>query len=342
MKPLPHIRVPIVRYYTGHLFAPEQFLAHQHVHVSFAQTEYSQLLLTEISFQDKIKSQKTHHEDFESVENFTLDLDKRASIQMTILEHRELPDHLIVADVSEEILECLEIIFLFYKGAFYPGIHKMDMLMDMGVIALLPLRELLSRALPDALKVNILAEYQLMNFDRADHDFIDFNLIWFLGKLHLKTVDKFLQEESLRMDEMNEEEEDDEFSENPLPLSESDQKIKTELEDELRKFYLSETQFFTRVVGLRHHEFDVRELPEGSRLLISSEPDNKHDPFAVGVATTEGEKIGYLKRELSEIIYPELQQGIFYKATVAKVFPEDPDTNSRLHILVQKLTHHLN
>lgn len=377
---LPQLKIPIVRYYLVHFYTNSRadVSPHKNIFVAFAQTEYSQLLLTEMSFYYQESLKNTHKfnsktripiEEFETIENFTLKFDEHSFIEMVVLEYREMTANIIIADLSEEIIESFEILYLFYKGAIYPGIHKLDMMIESGITAMIPLRELLSRSVPDKLKINILAEYQLMNFDREPNDFIDFNLIWFLGKMDLESVDKFLQEEELRMQEfrtnpeedMEQEEEENEkffdsfdesFSDDEeeeftdgqaaQPLNEHDQMIKIELENELKKFYLTEAQFFTRAVGLRHYDFNVFDLPEGTRVMLTHEPTNPHDTFAVSVTTTDGKMIGYLKKELSEIMYSEIKKGVLFKATVVKVLPELLDTNSRVHLLIQKLMHHFN
>lgn len=371
---LPQVRLPIVRFYMVHFYTNSRVdgAPHRNIFASFAQTEYSQILLTEMSFfnkQDvkntqKFNSRKSIHiEDFETIANMKIKLDDLSFLEVVVLEYRELPSSIIIADLSEEIIEAFEIIYLFYKGAIYPGIHKLDMMIDTGVIAMIPLREVLTRAIPDKLKVNILAEYQLMNFDREPNDFIDFNLIWFLGKMDLESVDKFLQEEEFRMQdrygdpeepfEENEEEEPEspEFTENESDeasqagfdsLNEHDQTIKLALENELKKFYLNEDDFFTRVVGVRHYDFNVYDLPEGTRVVLIPEPHNLHDMYAVSVKSNDGKMIGYLKRELSEIMYAEIQKGVLYRATIVKVLPEAVDSNSRVHLLIEKVMYHFN
>ncbi len=379
-RSLPQLRLPIVRYYMVHFYTNSRVegTPHRNIFASFAQTEYSQVVLSEMSFfnkQDVKNTQKfnsknsIHIEDFETIANMAIKLDERSFLEVVVLEFRDLPANMIIADLSEEIIESFEIIYLFYKGAIYPGIHKLDMMIDTGVIAMIPLREVLTRAIPDKLKVNILAEYQLMNFDRDPNDFIDFNLIWFLGKMDLESVDKFLQEEELRMQdrysepedsyEENNDEEEPEEEEDASPefgesepteesqpgynsLNEHDQMIKLALENELKKFYLNEDEFFTRVVGVRHYDFNIYDLPEGTRVVLIPEPHNPHDVYAVSVRTNDGKMIGYLKRELSEIMYQEIQKGVLYRATIVKVLPEAVDSNSRVHLLIEKVMYHFN
>lgn len=373
---LPQLKLPIVRYYMVHFYTNSRVdgTPHRNIFASFAQTEYSQILLTEMSFYNKQDVKNTqkfnsrhsiHIEDFETIANMTIKLDTHSFLEVVVLEYRELPSNVIIADLSEEIIESFEIIYLFYKGAIYPGIHKLDMMIDTGVIAMIPLREVLTRAIPDKLKINILAEFQLMNFDRDPNDFIDFNLIWFLGKMDLESVDKFLQEEELRMqdrygeteepyeenEEEDAEEEEADFGERETAdelqsgfstLNEHDQTIKLALENELKKFYLNEDDFFTRVVGVRHYDFNIYDLPEGTRVVLIPEPHNPHDIYAVSVKTNDGKMIGYLKRELSEIMYAEIQKGVLYRATIVKVLPEAVDSNSRVHLLIEKVMYHFN
>ncbi len=380
---LPSLRLPIVRYYTVHLHVqtrvPSSF--NGNLYVNFAQTEYSQLILSELFLDRSAGAKKTHRinarshinlNDFETIDKFTIELDQQSYIECVILEYQKLPGDLILADLSEELIEIFELAYLFLKGAIFPGIHKLQMLIEAGLASVVPLRELLSRTLPDKLKINILAEYQLMNFDEKPDDFIDFNLIWFLGKMDLPSVEKYMQEEGLSIEqgddlddeggEYEEEDEDDEDYESFGPLrseegesdasntepsgrpanAEYERMIKVEFENELKRFYLDEQKFFTRVVGLRHYDVNMGELGEGTRVLLTPEPDNPHDLYAVAVRTREGSMIGYLKKELSEIIYPEIRRGILFRATVVKVLPEVVDSNSRVHLLIEKITYHFN
>ncbi|HNJ71270.1 MAG TPA: HIRAN domain-containing protein [bacterium] len=366
MKSLPMLRIPIVRYYSLHLHthAPHDTVPYPDLYASFAQTAYSQMILSDVASDQKTmqkQARNTALDEFQVIENYTAKLDDHSTINITIYEAYDLPKDLLIADLSEELLETLEIIYLFYKGAIFPGIHKLEMLLDMGVIAMLPFREILSRVLPDMLKINILAEYQLMNFDKHDDDFIDFNLIWFLGKLNLQTVDKFLSDNDWHHDTPdfnNRDEESPPFgdaydpaesesndadaSAGAFDLNEEDRLLKTELENELKHFYQDQSHFYTRVVGLRHTEFDISTLSEGARLTLVPEPENTHDPMAVSVHSARGEKIGYLKKELAALLFSELRQGVVFHATVVKVLPEAEEANLRLHILVRKWTHHFN
>lgn len=374
---LPYLRVPIVRYYSVHLHIHNQIHSafNGNVFATFAQTEYSQLLLAELSL-DQVPEKtaarppgklQRHVEDFVTSDKFTIDLDDHSTLEIRILECRSPATDIVLADLSEELIECFELLYLFLKGIIFPAIHKLQMLIDSGLTAVVPLREMLSRVLPDKLKVNILAEYQLMNFDEKPDDFIDFNLIWFLGKMDLPSVEKFMQEEEIRLDEEaadaarngSEPEDDDEFeggeSSFELPessepfeasseagLTEHDRQIKTEFENELKRFYLDEPRFFTRVVGIRHYTVDMGQLGEGTRVMLTPEPENPHDLFAVAVRTKEGQMIGYLKKELSEIMYPEIRKGILFRATVVKVLPEIVDSNSRVHLMIEKIMYHFN
>ncbi|MBX7151562.1 HIRAN domain-containing protein [bacterium] len=373
---LPHLKIPVVRYYLVHLYTEFslQSSPFTNIFASFAQTEYSQLFLTEVSTFQQKETKKTHRfnsksslplDQFETVDTFTIELDNQSFLEMVVLEYKDLPGDSVLADLSEELIESFEIIYLFAKGAIYPGIHRLEMLIDSGITAMVPVREFLSRVLPDKLKINILAEYQLMNFDEKPEDYIDFNLIWFLGKMDLPSVDKFLQEEELRQEQEpfleNAEEEKDspeqpiddssepwkeddeaEFSESESEPDPVDRTIKIELENELKKFYLAEMRFFTRVVGVRHYDINLDDLSESSRVMLVPEPGNPHDPFAVSVQTAEGKMIGYLKKELSEIMYDEIRKGVLYRATVAKVLPEMLDSNSRVNLMIEKVMYHFN
>lgn len=350
----PSLKTPIARYYLIHLYteAPLQDSPYTNLFAAFAETEYSQLLLTELSVYHEREIKKTLKVNgkskiplqlFETVETITLDLDPKSYLEFVALEYKDLPRDVVLADLSDELIECFEMIFLFLKGAIFPGIHKLEMLIDNGVPAMVPLREMLSRALPDNLKINILAEYQLMNFDRPSEDYIDFNLIWFLGKMDLQTVEKFMQEESLTEEEEETEESWKEEADSAGgEREETDRLIRLELEDELRKFYRDENRFFTRIVGLRHSGFDIAELKESTRVLLIPEPENPHDPCAVAVHTFDGRMIGYLKRELAGLMQDEIIKGIMYKATVAKILPEVEDTNSQISIVIEKILYHFN
>ncbi len=350
----PSLKTPIARYYLVHLYteAPLQDCPYTNLFAAFAETEYSQLLLTELSVFHEREVKKTLRVNgkskiplqlFETVETITLELDAKSYLEFVALEYKDLPRETMLADLSDELIECFEMIWLFLKGAIFPGIHKLEMLIDNGVPAMVPLREILSRALPDNLKINILAEYQLMNFDRPSEDYIDFNLIWFLGKMDLQTVEKFMQDETLT-EEQDEAEEGWKGENDPetAEREETDRLIRLELEDELKKFYKDENRFFTRIVGLRHSGFDIADLKESMRVLLIPEPENPHDPCAVAVHTFEGQMIGYLKRELAGLMQDEIIKGIMYKATIAKVLPEVEDTNSQISIVVEKILYHFN
>lgn len=109
---------------------------------------------------------------------------------------------------------------------------------------------------------------------------------------------------------------------------------------EVGDFYRRAPSFLTRVVGLAYEGrlAHLRRLQEGEPLFLLREPDNPHDPEAIGVLNASGDALGYLRKTLAAILAPQMDRGQLLGAKVACLLEEEvvhPDL--RLNIQVERL-----
>lgn len=80
------------------------------------------------------------------------------------------------------------------------------------------------------------------------------------------------------------------------------------------------------VMGVRYyagcHGDDCSKRPDirkGDELILTTEPENAWDPFAVKVKTQSGYMMGYVPRYYSESVSDRLEQGTSYSCTVLEI-----------------------
>jgi hypothetical protein len=64
---------------------------------------------------------------------------------------------------------------------------------------------------------------------------------------------------------------------------------------------------------------ELRRCAPGDWLQLVREPDNPHDPLAVGIITTRGVRVGYLSRERAGWIGSKIDRGYDVRAIVQRV-----------------------
>lgn len=83
-----------------------------------------------------------------------------------------------------------------------------------------------------------------------------------------------------------------------------------------RTFYVAGMRYYMKCSGE-----DCEAIPQllsGTDLLLQCELDNKHDPHAVQIMTTDGTMIGYLPRYYSEAVSKRLEKGMSYTCQVVE------------------------
>lgn len=102
-------------------------------------------------------------------------------------------------------------------------------------------------------------------------------------------------------------------------------------------FYEEETEFLTRVVGLKHESrMDVLEdLTVGEQLFLVWEQENPYDSKALAVVTKTGHRIGYIRRTIARTLVARIKAGTGLLAKVELVLGEGYDINERVWVRVQ-------
>ena len=98
------------------------------------------------------------------------------------------------------------------------------------------------------------------------------------------------------------------------------------LEDNFYRDVVNREEFYTKVVGVtfENRQEAIGLLREGDPVELTPEPENEHDPHAVGVYS-QGRKIGFLNGRLARCLAPALVKGASYQAYVSKISGRDKD-----------------
>ena len=97
--------------------------------------------------------------------------------------------------------------------------------------------------------------------------------------------------------------------------------------------------FKTKVVGVSFEgrQDVVRLLAEGDALGLVREPDNPADEWAIAVKTRSGDKVGYLRRQISTAIAPLMDDGASYEACVLQVTGGDEGHSLGVNMQVSRV-----
>ncbi len=116
-------------------------------------------------------------------------------------------------------------------------------------------------------------------------------------------------------------------------LREEFERVLKEREIDLRK--LLKTGYYTRVAGDSHGEVEPEEISAGEPVFVVRE-ENPNHRLAVKFLTKDGRKIGYMRREISDLVAPLMDEGLFLKGKVVQVLPENP-ANRRVYLRVVEI-----
>lgn len=94
-------------------------------------------------------------------------------------------------------------------------------------------------------------------------------------------------------------------------------------------------RFYTKLRGVSFEERQslIAGLKEGAILALSREPNNPADANAIACFTAEGEKLGYLSRQIAAQLAPLMDLGATYHAELTQITGEDGE-NRGVNILV--------
>lgn len=370
---LPNIQVPVVRYYVARLKTDIPFnqgLCREIVLV-LGQTEFAQLVIKRLSnesagtqplmewlqWQEEIPV-----EDFEMTHDSTTAFNDQTRVEVISLKFKSA-DETKAIDLSPTLIDLFEVLYLFFTGAILPGIQLLDYLLDSDISSVFPVREMLQRSLPEDLKINILAESQLMSDPGLKDDFIHMNLVWFLGKTDMAGIDGYLKDmiEAQDSDEedtlpflkkdYNEKEHYPVSSTQPklLPesnqpsLTEAEQSIKSNFEKELKEFYRNHEYFYTRVTDVSQNLLEpAPELQVGNIVFLSTVTSKSDSSLSLVVRKKDKKIVGYIKSELSEILLDNVQKGYHYSALVTNILSDEFDSDNRIHLLIKRLDFQFN
>lgn len=101
-------------------------------------------------------------------------------------------------------------------------------------------------------------------------------------------------------------------------------------------FYEEETEFLTRVVGLKYEDrIDVAEdLTVGEQLFLVWEQENPYDSKALAVVTMTGRRLGYIRRPIARMLVTRIKAGTGLLARVGLLLGDQYDVNERIWVRV--------
>ncbi|HRE42299.1 MAG TPA: HIRAN domain-containing protein [Ignavibacteria bacterium] len=112
--------------------------------------------------------------------------------------------------------------------------------------------------------------------------------------------------------------------------------LKNQLEQKNEKtiflfnFYVAGYKYYKKP----HH---TKSLKPNDKLKLTLEPENKHDPSAIRIETTNKEKIGYIPMISNEVPYNLLKNDLTIKASIEEIDNYAPDWEKILVKLELKL-----
>jgi hypothetical protein len=122
--------------------------------------------------------------------------------------------------------------------------------------------------------------------------------------------------------------------------------VPKDMDQAARKWYTGAESFSTRVTGFgyRKDRF-TRPAPDSDRLTLSAgdpvfvirEPHNHHDSNAVSLLWKNGEKLGYLRRNIAAHIAPLMDHGRLYTACIAAVLGHFRPDDERVYVRIEKI-----
>ncbi len=116
-------------------------------------------------------------------------------------------------------------------------------------------------------------------------------------------------------------------------LREEFERVLKEREIDLRE--LLKNGYYTRVAGDGHGEIYPEDVSAGEPVFVVRE-ENPNHRLAVKFLTRDGRKIGYMRREVADLVAPLMDEGLFLKGEVVQIFPENP-ANRRVYVKVVEI-----
>lgn len=113
----------------------------------------------------------------------------------------------------------------------------------------------------------------------------------------------------------------------------------------LREWYGRATRWSSRVVGFAHvkehfihleHGTEVRRLEAGDSCWLVREHDNPVDPNAVMVMHESGQKLGYLRRTIAQVLATHLDRGAIFDARVCAFLPREYPLDERVYLEIRR------
>ncbi len=77
----------------------------------------------------------------------------------------------------------------------------------------------------------------------------------------------------------------------------------------MTKRKLSVRTIRTKVYGISNYQAAAESVRAGDELTLCREPENKHDPNAIGIVTRRGQLLGYINRDIAEDLSPKIDDG---------------------------------
>lgn len=114
-----------------------------------------------------------------------------------------------------------------------------------------------------------------------------------------------------------------------------------DLEQAVNRWLSSCLSLHTRVVGFgyRRQRFEVSRngdtqlrIAVGDPVMARREPHNRHDPFAIALHWKDGEKMGYIKKELARHLAPIIDTQGPWAGVVTAVLADWRDPNERVFV----------
>ena len=122
--------------------------------------------------------------------------------------------------------------------------------------------------------------------------------------------------------------------------------VPADLDRAARQWFNQADSFSTRVVGFGYRkdrfvrpgiDTDSLTLAVDDPVFVVREPQNTHDSNAISLLWKNGEKLGYLRRNIAKQVAPLMDQGCLYTASISAVLGHFRADDERVYVRIVKV-----
>ena len=98
-------------------------------------------------------------------------------------------------------------------------------------------------------------------------------------------------------------------------------------------------QFHTKVVGVTFDDRQtyIKKMKIGDKITLKRDKENQYDPNAIMVINYQGNHIGFISKDLSKQMAPNMDKGINYIASVSNISEEGDQKVIGVNLVIRQV-----